>query len=150
MPLTTSDFRDFFNRLLEGCCATGAPHLAFGALLLGSNTEGVIGLEVVVQDNESLDRALRRFKRKVQQEDIIKDIKKHAYYLKPADKRRAKQALARKRSRKKQRRETEWRRRAAGPRGPRRPWGRTGCGAPPGAPQRGTPGPAQGLRAPHR
>ena len=69
--------------------------------------QGVIGLEVVVQDNESLDRALRRFKRKVQQEDIIKDIKKHSFYLKPGDKRRAKQALARKRSRKKLRRETE-------------------------------------------
>ena len=63
--------------------------------------------EVKVQDGESIEGALRRFKRKVQQEDIIKDIKKHAYFLKPADKRRAKQALARKRSRKKQRRETE-------------------------------------------
>ena len=63
--------------------------------------------EVKVQDGESIEGALRRFKRKVQQEDIIKDIKKHAYYLKPADTRRAKQALARKRSRKKQRRETE-------------------------------------------
>ena len=41
------------------------------------------------------------------QEDIIKDIKKHSFYLKPGDKRRAKQALARKRNRKKLRRETE-------------------------------------------
>jgi small subunit ribosomal protein S21 len=43
----------------------------------------------------------------VQTEDIIKDIKKHSYYLKPGDKRRAKQALARKRSRKKMRRDVE-------------------------------------------
>jgi small subunit ribosomal protein S21 len=63
--------------------------------------------EVKVQDGESIESALRRFKRKVQQEDIIKDIKKHSFYLKPGDKRRAKQALARKRSRKKLRRETE-------------------------------------------
>ena len=63
--------------------------------------------EVKVQEGESIESALRRFKRKVQQEDIIKDIKKHSFYLKPGDKRRAKQALARKRSRKKQRRETE-------------------------------------------
>ena len=55
----------------------------------------------------SIENALRRFKRKVQQEDIIKDIKKHSFYLKPGDKRRAKQALARKRNRKKIRRETE-------------------------------------------
>ena len=63
--------------------------------------------EVKVQDGESIESALRRFKRKVQQEDIIKDIKKHSFYLKPGDKRRAKQALARKRSRKKLRRESD-------------------------------------------
>ena len=63
--------------------------------------------EVKIQEGESIESALRRFKRKVQQEDIIKDIKKHSFYLKPGDKRRAKQALARKRSRKKQRREAE-------------------------------------------
>jgi small subunit ribosomal protein S21 len=63
--------------------------------------------EVKVQEGESIESALRRFKRKVQQEDIIKDIKKHSFYLKPGDRRRAKQALARKRTRKKQRRESE-------------------------------------------
>ena len=69
---------------------------------------GVPGLaEIKLQEGESIENALRRFKRKVQQEDIIKDIKKHSFYLKPGDKRRAKQALARKRSRKKLRREGE-------------------------------------------
>ena len=63
--------------------------------------------EVRVQEGESIESALRRFKRKVQQEDIIKDIKKHSFYLKPGDKRRVKQALARKRSRKKMRREPD-------------------------------------------
>ena len=61
--------------------------------------------EVRVQESESVESALRRFKRRVQQEDIIKDIKKHSFYLKPGDKRRTKQALARKRSRKKLRRD---------------------------------------------
>jgi len=61
--------------------------------------------EVVIQEGESLENALRRFKRKVQQEDIIKEIKKHSYYMKPGEKRRAKEALSRKRLRKKQRRE---------------------------------------------
>jgi len=46
--------------------------------------------EVVIQENESLENALRRFKRKVQQEDIIKEIKKHSFYMKPGEKRRAK------------------------------------------------------------
>jgi len=61
--------------------------------------------EIRIQDGESIESALRRFKRRVQQEDIIKEIKRHSYYLKPGDKRRAKQALARKRARKKLRRE---------------------------------------------
>jgi small subunit ribosomal protein S21 len=59
--------------------------------------------EVVLNEGESLESALRRFKRKVQQEDIIKDVKKHSFYLKPGEKKRIKQALARKRLRKKQR-----------------------------------------------
>jgi small subunit ribosomal protein S21 len=63
--------------------------------------------EIKLQEGESIENALRRFKRKVQQEDIIKDIKKHSYYLKPGDRKRAKQALARKRNRKKIRREAE-------------------------------------------
>ena len=61
--------------------------------------------EVIIQESESLENALRRFKRKVQQEDIIKEIKKHSFYMKPGEKRRAKEALSRKRLRKKQRRE---------------------------------------------
>ncbi len=63
--------------------------------------------EVVIQEGESLENALRRFKRKVQSEDIIKEIKKHSYYMKPGERRRTKQALARKRLRKKQRREQD-------------------------------------------
>jgi small subunit ribosomal protein S21 len=63
---------------------------------------GVLELaEVRIQDGESIENALRRFKRKVQQEDIIKEVKKHSFYLKPGEKKRIKQAFARKRSRKK-------------------------------------------------
>jgi small subunit ribosomal protein S21 len=66
----------------------------------------VIGLaEVRLQEGESLENALRRFKRKVQAEDIIRDVKRHSYYLKPGEKLRVKQALARKRARKKLRKE---------------------------------------------
>ncbi len=63
--------------------------------------------EVTIQDGESLEAALRRFKRKVQQEDIIKEIKRHSYYLKPGEKKRVKAALARKRNRKKRPRDFE-------------------------------------------
>jgi len=58
---------------------------------------------IFIQDGESLENALRRFKRKVQQEDIIKEVKKHSFFLKPGEKKRIKQALARKRLRKKMR-----------------------------------------------
>ena len=61
--------------------------------------------EIRIFEGESIESALRRFKRKVMQEDIIKDVKKHSFYLKPGEKKRIKQALARKRSRKKVRRE---------------------------------------------
>ena len=63
--------------------------------------------EVKLQDGETLENALRRFKRKVQQEDIIKEIKRHSFYLKPGEKKRTKEALARKRNRKKRTRDTE-------------------------------------------
>jgi len=59
--------------------------------------------EVLLSEGEPLDAALRRFKRKVQQQDIIKEVKRHSYYMKPGEKRRLKQALARKRNRKKSR-----------------------------------------------
>ena len=63
--------------------------------------------EVHVQEGETLESALRRFKRKVQQEDIIKEIKRHSFYLKPGEKKRTKEALARKRNRKKRSKEIE-------------------------------------------
>jgi small subunit ribosomal protein S21 len=63
--------------------------------------------EVRVQEGEPLENALRRFKRKVQQEDIIKEVKRHSFYLKPGEKKRVKEALARKRNRKKARKEQD-------------------------------------------
>ena len=63
--------------------------------------------EVKIQEGESIESALRRFKRKVQQEDIIKEIKRHSFYLKPGEKKRTKEALARKRNRKKRSKDIE-------------------------------------------
>ena len=62
--------------------------------------------EIHVLTGETLESALRRFKRKVLQEDIIKETKRHAFYLKPGEKKRVKAALARKRNRKKRTRDT--------------------------------------------
>ena len=66
----------------------------------------MFGAEVRIQEGETLENALRRFKRKVLQEDIIKEVKRHAFYLKPGQKKRVKSALARKRNRKKRSRDS--------------------------------------------
>jgi small subunit ribosomal protein S21 len=60
---------------------------------------------VELQQGESFESALRRFKRKVQMEAIIKEIKKHSVYLKPGERKRLKAAQARKRMRKRMRRD---------------------------------------------
>lgn len=59
---------------------------------------------VIIQDGESLESALRRFKRKVLQENIIREAKKHTFYLKPGEKRRQKRSSALRRARKNLRR----------------------------------------------
>ena len=63
--------------------------------------------EVRLQEGETVENALRRFKRQVIQENIIGEVKRHSFYLKPGQKLRVKQVLARKRNRKKARREPE-------------------------------------------
>jgi len=55
---------------------------------------------VKVGENESLDSALKRFKRKCQRDGIIGDIRKKEAYLKPSVKRKKKTEAARKRARK--------------------------------------------------
>jgi small subunit ribosomal protein S21 len=63
--------------------------------------------EVQVNNGESLESALNVLSELVLQEEIIKDIKSHAFYLRPAQKMRVKAALARKRSRKNRARDAE-------------------------------------------
>ncbi len=52
-----------------------------------------------VNNNESIESALRRFKRKVISEEIIKDLKKHAHFIPPSQKAKLKSVNARKRNR---------------------------------------------------
>ncbi|MBX3291004.1 MAG: 30S ribosomal protein S21 [Acidobacteria bacterium] len=54
---------------------------------------------ITVNNNESIESALRRFKRKVISEEIIKDLKKHAHFIPPGQKAKLKSANARKRNR---------------------------------------------------
>ncbi len=54
---------------------------------------------ISLNSNENIESALRRFKRKVISEEIIKDLKKHAHYIPPGQKAKLKSANARKRNR---------------------------------------------------
>jgi small subunit ribosomal protein S21 len=54
---------------------------------------------ITVNSNESIESALRRFKRKVISEEIIKDLKKHSHFIPPGQKAKLKSANARKRNR---------------------------------------------------
>src|ERR1035438_10513356 len=84
-----------------------APNLLLWKLYTSNGKEGEPRLaEVHIQDGETLESALRRFKRKVLQEEIIREIKRHSSYLKPGEKKRVKAALARKRNRKKRSRDS--------------------------------------------
>ena len=49
--------------------------------------------DVTLQDGETVENALRRFKRKVLQENIIGEVKRHSFYLKPGQKLRVKAGI---------------------------------------------------------
>ena len=56
--------------------------------------------EVVVRENESFDKALKRFKRKCQRDGIMREVKKRQHYEKPSEKKKIKMnKLKRKRAR---------------------------------------------------
>ena len=56
---------------------------------------------VKVGENESLESAIKRFKKKCQKDGIIGDIRKKEAYVKPSVKKKKKSEAARKRARKK-------------------------------------------------
>ncbi|MDK3156872.1 30S ribosomal protein S21 [Kamptonema cortianum] len=43
---------------------------------------------VSVHSNESIDQALKRFNLKIQQSGLLRELKEHAHYEKPSEKRR--------------------------------------------------------------
>ncbi len=59
---------------------------------------------IKVGENESVESALKRFKRRVQKDDIIKDLRKHEEYVRPSVKKKLKKIQAIKNKRKKDRR----------------------------------------------
>jgi small subunit ribosomal protein S21 len=56
--------------------------------------------KVNVNKNESIDKALRRFRKRCRKESLIEEIKKRRYYTKPSERRRNRQVKSRKNKRK--------------------------------------------------
>ncbi len=52
---------------------------------------------IIVRDNESLDSALRRFKRSCAKSGVLAEVRKREHYEKPSVKRKKKSEAARKR-----------------------------------------------------
>ena len=56
--------------------------------------------DIIIKDNESIDSALRRFNKRVQQDGILAEIRRREYYEKPFMKRKKKEATKKRKSRK--------------------------------------------------
>ncbi|MFA5069280.1 MAG: 30S ribosomal protein S21 [Candidatus Omnitrophota bacterium] len=55
--------------------------------------------KIHIKENEPLERALRRFKKKIEREGIIREVKARKHYEKPSVKKRRKIREARKKKR---------------------------------------------------
>ena len=56
-------------------------------------------IEVTLADGDSVERALRQFKKQVLRAGILKDLRRRRHYVKPSEARQLKSAAARRRSR---------------------------------------------------
>jgi small subunit ribosomal protein S21 len=52
-----------------------------------------------VRDNETIDKAIRRFKKECEKEGIVQQVKRASRFMKPSEKRRKKALKAEKRRR---------------------------------------------------
>ncbi|MCK5411722.1 MAG: 30S ribosomal protein S21 [Gemmatimonadetes bacterium] len=63
-------------------------------------------MEYRLDEGEELDRALKKFRRKVQRAGIFRDIKKNRFYEKPSEAKRRKMKAAERRRKRRKRRAT--------------------------------------------
>jgi small subunit ribosomal protein S21 len=57
--------------------------------------------QIILRDDESLENALKRFKRQCAKSGVLSEVKKREHYEKPSVRRKKKSELARKRKSKK-------------------------------------------------
>jgi small subunit ribosomal protein S21 len=58
--------------------------LSYSALLQNDTKEVICLAHIIVDDNEVLEKAIKRFKRMVEKEGIIREYKKREYFEKPS------------------------------------------------------------------
>jgi small subunit ribosomal protein S21 len=61
----------------------------------GRESEQLTVSEVRIRKGESVDKALRRLKKKLDKEGIMREIRAHRHYEKPSERKRRKMARAR-------------------------------------------------------
>ncbi|TAK57346.1 MAG: 30S ribosomal protein S21 [Bacteroidetes bacterium] len=49
---------------------------------------------ITIQENENVDRAIRRFKKKYERSGVLKEVKRRSYYTKPSVEKRMKKIKA--------------------------------------------------------
>ena len=54
---------------------------------------------IIIRQHETIDKAIRRFKKECEKEGIVQEIKRAARFMKPSEKRRKKALKAEKRRR---------------------------------------------------
>ncbi len=55
--------------------------------------------EITISEDESFERALKRFKKKCEKAGILSDLRKHRHYEKPSERRKRKMNAARRKNR---------------------------------------------------
>jgi small subunit ribosomal protein S21 len=55
--------------------------------------------EVVINNDESFEKALKRFKKKCERAGILSDLRKHRHFEKPSERRKRKLSAARRKQR---------------------------------------------------
>jgi small subunit ribosomal protein S21 len=72
--------------------------LAFALGARNQSRQGCdLGLKVVVKDPEEFEQALREFRRKVQEQGLVREMRRRTHYVPPAEARKMKSLRARRR-----------------------------------------------------
>lgn len=66
-------------------------------------------MHVIARDGESIEELLGRFKRGMVRSGILKDLKKHRFFVGPGEQRRMKEKAAERKRKQRQRKTDNWR-----------------------------------------